>query len=103
MCLKDQGPAKFRGRKTALSAAAGPSFPSNHAVNASLAATFSHFYRKAALPMFFFAAPYCIFKNLCRRSFFRLMIAGAIWGWRCSRPCHLYSQVVLKDLERIAV
>ena len=57
------------------------SFPSGHAVNAfAIAATFSHFYRKAALPMFFCAALIAFSRIYVGVHYPSDVIAGAIWG-----------------------
>ncbi|MEF9475448.1 MAG: glycosyltransferase family 39 protein, partial [Candidatus Mariimomonas ferrooxydans] len=57
------------------------SFPSNHAVNAfSAAAVFSHFFRKAALPMFFIAFLVAFSRIYVGVHYPIDVIAGAVWG-----------------------
>jgi undecaprenyl-diphosphatase len=57
------------------------SFPSNHAVNAfAIAAIFSHFFRRAALPMFFIAALVALSRVYVGVHYPSDVIAGAVWG-----------------------
>ncbi len=57
------------------------SFPSSHAVNAfAVAATFSHFYRKTALPMFLIAALVAFSRVYVGVHYPSDVVAGIIWG-----------------------
>ncbi len=57
------------------------SFPSSHAVNAfSAAAVFSHFFRKAAFPMFFIAVLVAFSRIYVGVHYPIDVIAGAVWG-----------------------
>ncbi len=57
------------------------SFPSNHAVNAfAIAATFSHFFRKTAVPMFFIAVLVALSRIYVGVHYPSDVIAGAVGG-----------------------
>ncbi len=72
------------------------SMPSNHAVNAFVvAATFSHFFRKATIPMFTFAVTVAFSRVYVGVHYPSDVLVGAIWGGIVS-GCVIFLSLKLK-------